>query len=358
MRRNMSIMKILNVKKIARTFMPEIIAPGTGLSTPTNKSVIPANNVPTIQDVLDGSRYSIPDAGGNWGKGEDIQGSYKEEGDLYKRRERDFEIMTRITRPLVDESEKWKVKVPGGAIEFPSFALVQEFREKMKQKGVPIKWVARVAQEVQDKDKILSSSLKSTFKLESIDTYNSIKETGAAFCVSTNIFVTCAHVVLKYDKKDQLSDVSDYKNRLKINIIQNGIKHFAELIAINGSLDIAILRSDLDVFPFDMDVGTMQIGDEILVIGSPHGFENNVSFGNIGSIDKQIYSHRGAPKYFFIDAPVFHGNSGGPIVNVNSGKAVGMLTSIVAKNGEYGLNVGLPSNYIRNFCIMNNIVTK
>jgi len=354
----MKTIKIQKTEKIARTFMPEIIAPGTGLSPSTNKSIIPTNNVPTIQDVLNGDKYTLPDANGPWGKGEDISHSFVEDGDMYKRRERDFEILTKMTRPLIDETETWKVKTPGGSKTFPSFALVQEFREKMKQKGIPIKWVEKVAQ-TQDRSQTVSLSLKKTFKVESIDTQSSIKETGAAFCVAPNVFVTCAHVVIKYDKNVENNfDSIDYSERLQISIIQNGMKVPANVIAINGSLDLAILQADIDLAPFKLDVDSMQVGDDILTIGSPHGFENNVSFGNIGSIGKQIYGHRGAPKYFFIDAPVFHGNSGGPIVNVSSGKVVGILTSIVAQNGEYGLNVGLSSDYIRNFCIMNNIVTE
>ena len=45
------------------------------------------------------------------------------------------------------------------------------------------------------------------------------------------------------------------------------------------------------------------------------------------------------------------------IINVESGEVIGMLTSIVAQDGNYGLNVGLPSYYLQNFCIMNNVKT-
>ena len=51
------IMKCYKINKEARTFMPEIMAPGTGLTPPTQKSVVPTNNVHTIQDVLDGRKY-------------------------------------------------------------------------------------------------------------------------------------------------------------------------------------------------------------------------------------------------------------------------------------------------------------
>lgn len=340
--------------------MPEILFPGSGLSTPTNKSVVPTNNVTTIQDVLDGRKYTIPGGGGDWSPGEDVSKSYKDEGTDFKRKERDLEIMMNITDPKnTQPQEEWKVKVPGGTRVFPSFALVQRFKQKMREKGVPVKWVARVAQNNQDKIQVVSSSLKKTFKIESVDTYHSVKETGAAFCISNNHFLTCAHVVVNYNKNiDSEIDLDDLVDRVEVVLIQNGRRIPAEVVAINGSWDIAILKAEIDIEPFALDVGSMQIGDGILTIGSPHGFENNVSFGNIGSIGKQIYGHQGAPKYFFIDAPVFQGNSGGPIVKVDSGEVIGMLTSIVAQNGEYGLNVGLPSYYLRNFCIMNNISTQ
>ena len=346
--------------KQSRTFMPEILAPGTGLSPITDKSVVPTNNVHTIQDVLDGRKYTLPGGGGEWSSGEDVSKSYKEEGDAYKRQVRDIEIFNNITDPShMLPAEKWKVKIPGGSKVFPSFDLAQEFRSKMTGKGVPIKWIARIAQSNPDRVQVVSGSLKKTFKVEAIDVYNSSKETGAAFCIAPNYFATCAHVIVNYDKSiEPLIDVDDYSDRIEIFMIQSGRKFKAQVAAFSGDWDIAILKCNIDVEPFRLDIGSMQIGDDILAIGSPHGFENNVSFGNIGSIGKQIYSYKGAPKYFFIDAPVFPGNSGGPIIKIENGEVIGILTAIVAKNGEYGLNVGLPSSYLRNFCIMNNISTE
>lgn len=334
--------------------MPEIIAPGTGLSPVTERATIPFNNVHTIQDILDGNKYVMPNAGGSWGEGEDLGSSYMEDGDHYKRKERDLEILNKLNRPVEKSNELWQVKVPGGSKTFTSFQLVQHFREKMDEKGVKIEWIKKVAQS--NREQIISSSLNKTFKIESIDTYNSIKETGSSFCIAPNIFVTCAHVILRYNKnQDNLLQDIDISDRFNVNIINDGVKTLGKVIAINFSLDIAIVYAELPVEDFDFDIDSMSVGDEILTIGSPHGFENNASFGNIGSLNKQIYSHQGAAEYFFIDAPVFQGNSGGPIIKINNGKVIGMLTSIVAKNGEYGLNVGLPAVYIRNFLIQNNI---
>ena len=83
------------------------------------------------------------------------------------------------------------------------------------------------------------------------------------------------------------------------------------------------------------------VGDEIIAIGSPHGFENNVSFGQVGSVDKTIYSHNGAPMYMFVDLSVFSGNSGGGkiILGQNDAEANGqakreeIMTAIGAATG-------------------------
>ena len=88
-------------------------------------------------------------------------------------------------------------------------------------------------------------------------------------------------------------DFEDYRQRIKISLIRDGRKIEANVVAINTAWDIAILQSEIDVEPFLLDIASMQIGDDILTIGSPHGFENNVSFGNVGSIGKSIYKKYG-----------------------------------------------------------------
>lgn len=346
----------MKIKKQSRTFMPEILSPGTGLSPLTDRSILPTHNVHTIQDVLSGDPYKVPDAGGHWGKGEDQFHSYKEDGDLYKRRERDMEIFHK----MVDENssefgEKWKVKVPGGSKILPSFQSVQNFREKMQQKGIPIQWVEKIANQ-KSRTETISDSLNRTFKIESDDIYRNVRESGAGFCVSQGYFITCAHVIINYNKNVETQlDVEDYSGRLSINIVGGGRRIKAKLISLNAILDLAIIQADIDVPPLILDTHSVQIGDEILTVGSPYGFDNNISFGNVGSMGRQIYPQKNSPRYMFVDAPVFKGNSGGPIVKISNGHVVGMLTAIVARNGEYGLNVGLPSLYIKNYCIENNI---
>lgn len=344
-------------KKFARTFLPEIIAPGTGLSPLTDKSKIPANNVPTVEDVLKGKTYKLPGGGGDWSfnRGEDGFKSFHEYGPDYKRKERELDILNKVNLTDIKQDE-WVVKVPGGKKIFNSFEALLEYQRKMKEKGQNVNWISRMktAQNNSVPEKV-SKAMKSTFMVESTNVFENYLEIGECFCVSTNYFVTCAHVVKKYNKNtDSYIDVNEVNSKIKINIVVDNIRKPANLVAIDAARDIAILMCDIDCPFFTLDINNL-VGEEIFAIGSPHGFENNVSFGHIGSLNKKIYSHANAPDYMFLDLSVFSGNSGGPIVKVSNGHVVCIVTAIVSKNGDYGLNAGLSSNHIVDFCNKNNI---
>lgn len=348
------------IKTAQRTFMPEIIAPGTGLSPLTDKSVIPANNVPTIEDVLKGKKYKIPGGGGSWSTqwGDDTATSFKENADDYKRKERDLEILDRMQKNKNAPQEEWIARVDGGIRMFPSMQAFLNFkREKDKGKN-PVKWVTRTktAQSNIPEDVVsVSTVLDSTFKVESINTYDGTKEIGAAFCIAKNYFVTCAHVIKKYNKNTTaVIDLSDLHGIIRTSLVKDNRTVQASIIAINATTDIAILSADVDSSVLSLD-SNMTIGEEVVAIGSPHGFENNATFGHIGSLDRRIYTHDGAPEYAFIDLSVFAGNSGGPVARRMDGSVVAMITSIVSVEGDYGLNAGLPASYIIDFCKQNKI---
>ena len=341
----------------ARTFLPEILAPGTGLSPVTPKSVVPFNNVTTIQDIMNGDKqYKVPSGGGDWsdGWGEDTLQSYMENGDLYKRRERDLDIMNKMMSPNNAVAEEWKVRAPGGVKTFTSFDLAQRYKNRLKEKGIQVKWMARTKQAQNqpiNKVELVTGSIQKTFKVETIDSAKGAREVGSAFCVANGFFVTCAHVVGATEK---VLDLSAYSNTITVSLLQAGRKYPARVIAVDTVLDIAILQSNIDTVPFELDI-TVNTGDDIMTVGSPLGFENNVSFGNVGSTNRTIYPKEGAAKYMFVDSAVFSGNSGGPIVKTSNGKVIGMITAIVTKSGDYGLNIGLPSSYIQKICIINNV---
>ena len=226
----------------------------------------------------------------------------------------------------------------------------------MQDKGVFVSWIARTAQ-VSPKASIIDEALEKTFLVESIDYKKSMQETGSAFCVAKGYFVTCAHVVMNYDKNTESDlDFSEYEGTVSVTITVDNKKVDAEVVSFDGAKDLAILKADIDAEPFLFDT-TTTIGEEVFAVGSPHGFENNVAFGHISSSNRKIYFHNEAPFYMFIDLSILPGNSGGPIINRNTGKVVGVVTAIIGEGDSYGLSAGILSSYAVELCESNGIVT-
>jgi S1-C subfamily serine protease len=352
--------------KIARTFLPFDNRGDMGdqayLSPTTERSVMPFNNVHTIADIIfDGRKYKLPGAGGDWGVGDEAAPpSYKAEGSDYKasdqyleeiRRQRDFNIQQSLLSGHHEKPEQWVVVMEGGTKAFASFPLAQQYNEKIKVKYNTKAFITRVAQV--SKIQLIADALDKTFLVESIDLGRGTKETGSAFCVGKNMFLTCAHVVAPYDKNG-IASVRGFGADRTLRLSQEGRAYDAELVDYNLQWDIALLKAKIDVDSFNISKGDF-VGDDILAIGSPHGFENNVTEGIISSQDKEVYGYAGAPTYTFVDANILPGNSGGPIIKERDGSVVGLVTLIVSQEGLYGLNAALPANYIENFLKKNNI---
>lgn len=336
-----------------RTFMPFDNRNDMGqasLSQPTQKSIMPFNNVLTIQDILD-NRNRVnevyPHARGNWASGDDVDKSYREKGDDYKREVRDREILMSLLSPKEKTIQRWEVRMPGGSREFMSFELARKYT---REKGLPFSLVRRVAQNNNNKISVIAESLEKTLMVESISPNESTVETGSAFCVAPNYFITCAHVIKSYNKN--VPTEKEYFSGSIVNLVKNDERHQAEIIDTDPILDIALLRCNTDTVPFAIN-DNMIIGEDIIVIGSPHGYENNVSTGTLGSLNRKVYSYNNAPDYMFVDLSVFPGNSGGPVVKSSDGSVIGMVTLIISSQGSYGLNAALPSHYILDFCTKN-----
>ena len=325
------------------------------ISPSTSRGTMPFNNVYQIEDMLKGTPYEKHqkmNAGGDWSEDGYEEKSYRETGDDFMRAERDIGIIQKMLSPTSDQPEKWRVKVPGGSKDFSSFNSAQEYVNKLKDKGLKYVFISRIAQNqnVRSEVDIVSESLNKCYMVESICVERGVKETGSAFCIAPHLFATCAHVVKKYDKNQPVG--RDYFSNAVIHLVANGKWYKAELVDINPALDLATIRADIDVVPFEMESAeNIPLGSDIVCIGSPHGYENNVSTGTLGSLHRKILNYEGAPEYMFVDLSVFPGNSGGPIINKENGKVIGMVSLIISDFGEYGLNAALPSDYISNFIL-------
>ncbi len=122
----------------------------------------------------------------------------------------------------------------------------------------------------------------------------------------------------------------------------------AELIGSDEPTDLALLRietDDLHAAPFG-DSDGLRVGEWVLALGSPFGFESTVTAGIVSAKGRSLDRDPNEPSYQeFIqtDASINPGNSGGPLINL-AGEVVGINSAIIsATRQSAGLGFAIPS---------------
>jgi S1-C subfamily serine protease len=94
----------------------------------------------------------------------------------------------------------------------------------------------------------------------------------------------------------------------------------------------------------------VHVGDEVVAIGNPLGYERTVTSGIVSAVGRAIQ----APNSYYIDqaiqtdAAINQGNSGGPLLNA-AGKVIGVNSQIATENGgNVGLGFAIPINTVKN----------
>ena len=153
---------------------------------------------------------------------------------------------------------------------------------------------------------------------------------GSGFIVrSDGIIMTNAHVV--NDASDvtvKLSDRREFK---------------AKVLGVDKQTDIAVLKIDAKNLPTVKlgDSKKVQVGQWVLAIGSPYGFENTVTAGIVSATSRALPDGTYTP-FIQTDAPINPGNSGGPLFNM-SGQVIGINSQIYSQTGGFqGLSFAIP----------------
>ena len=155
---------------------------------------------------------------------------------------------------------------------------------------------------------------------------------GSGFIISSDgLVLTNAHVVR--DAKEvavKLSDRREFK---------------AKVLGSDASTDVAVLRIDAKNLPVVRlgDAQQLQVGDPVLAIGSPFGFEQTATQGIVSAKGRSLPGDAAVP-FIQTDAAVNPGNSGGPLFDA-SGAVVGINAQIYSQSGGYqGLSFAIPIN--------------
>jgi S1-C subfamily serine protease len=187
--------------------------------------------------------------------------------------------------------------------------------------------------------------VKTTAVVESDDFFGSPQPEqqsglGSGFVINrSGYIVTNFHVV---DGADEV-EVS----------FSNGEEMAAEIVGTDPSTDIAVLKVDADsraLRPLRLgNSDTLRVGDEVVAIGNPLGYERTMTAGIVSALGRVIE----APNQFSIDeviqtdAPINTGNSGGPLLNA-AGRVVGVNTQIATAGtpGNIGIGLAVPINTV------------
>jgi len=135
-------------------------------------------------------------------------------------------------------------------------------------------------------------------------------------------------------------------DRVKITL-NDGKQYDAEVIGVDESTDLAVLKVDADtVFPYVRfgDSESVRVGDFALAIGNPFGLSKSVSLGIISAKGRDLWNGNPNVPLLQSDAAVNKGNSGGPLFNTR-GDVIGINTMIFSQNGfNTGVSFAIPSN--------------
>lgn len=153
---------------------------------------------------------------------------------------------------------------------------------------------------------------------------------GSGFIVSADgVVLTNAHVVADADEVTvKLTDKREFK---------------AKVAGLDKVSDVAVLKIDAKDLP-TVRIGnpeSSRVGDWVVAIGSPFGFENSVTAGIVSAKSRSLPDEGYVP-FLQTDVAINPGNSGGPLFNL-SGEVIGINSQIYSRSGGYqGLSFAIP----------------
>jgi len=156
------------------------------------------------------------------------------------------------------------------------------------------------------------------------------KSLGSGFIISSDGYIlTNAHVV---DSADEITVRLNDKREFRANII-----------GADRKTDIALLKIEARNLPqvTQGDPSKLKVGEWVVAIGSPFGFESSVTAGIVSAKGRSLSQENYVP-FIQTDVAINPGNSGGPLFNMK-GEVVGINSQIYSRTGGYmGLSFAIP----------------
>ncbi len=129
--------------------------------------------------------------------------------------------------------------------------------------------------------------------------------------------------------------------------LSDGTTYKARAVGSDSRRDLAVISfsSNTDLPLADLgESSELEVGDLVLAIGNPYGFENTVTMGIVSALGRSGPNSSSTTDYIQTDASINQGNSGGALVNIR-GEVIGINTWIAAPTGgSIGLGFAIPIN--------------
>ena len=126
----------------------------------------------------------------------------------------------------------------------------------------------------------------------------------------------------------------------------------AKILGTDAFNDLAVLEikcPDERLFPINLGSSDkLKVGQKVLAIGNPFGFEHTLTTGIISSLGRSLKTSYGVIENVIqSDAAINPGNSGGPLLNTK-GEIIGINTAIYSRSGESaGIGFAVPVNILK-----------
>jgi len=157
---------------------------------------------------------------------------------------------------------------------------------------------------------------------------------GSGFILSSDGYIMTNHHVVNGANKILIltNDKSSYE---------------AKLIGSDKRSDLALLKIDADNLPTVKIASgdNVKLGEWVLAIGSPFGFNQTVTAGIVSGKQRKLAGDNYVP-YIQTDVAINPGNSGGPLFNL-SGEVIGVNAQIYSRTGGFmGVSFAIPSDTV------------